>query len=405
MSSPASLCKLVVSFLAITFLIFNCWWYLFLPHQLDLFISEGPNNSRDAPHFRTTETSRALKKWHCDLSQGSWVPDRRPPLYTNDTCSYIHPSQNCLQNARPDKGYLNWRWQPFECDLPPFSPAHFLDLMRGKKLVLIGDSIARNHMQSLQCALSQAANPQNLFSDARGKAFTWHYPSYNFTLANIWSPFLVNHSVEQDLYKLHLDIPDQAWTSQIQEYDVAIISTGYWYFRPSMYYLNNTMLGANSRSQLNVTVIKLVPTLKVALESVFKYIAKEYQGIVMLRTITVDHFEYGSWNDGGICNRTAPFSYSDIPSSLPWMNNELNKVQIEEFKKATSILSDPSRHKLLNVTYSAFLRPDGHPGPYRIQEPMEPVNDCLHWCLPGPIDMWNQLIMYTLQHDSRMKIA
>lgn len=266
-------------------------------------------------------------------------------------------------------------------------------------MVLIGDSIARNHVQSLQCALSQVSETQNLFSDARGKAFTWHYPAYDFTLANIWSPFLVNYTVEENLYKLHLDVPDQAWTSQIQGYDVAIISTGYWYFRPSIYYANNAILGANSASKLNMTFIKTVPTMKLAMEHVFEHIARVYKGIVMLRTITVDHFEYGSWDSGGVCDRKVPFSDAEILPSLPWMNDELNKVQIEEFEKATASLRDPSRHKVLNVTYSAWLRPDGHPGPYRIQEPSEPVNDCLHWCLPGPIDMWNQLVMHNLQED------
>ncbi|KAI5065957.1 hypothetical protein GOP47_0018581 [Adiantum capillus-veneris] len=367
----------------------------------DLFYSGVASSS--ASHLRSLPVTAATGL--CDLSHGRWVPDTQPPLYTNDTCRHIHPSQNCLQNARPDKGYLNWRWKPVMCELLPFDGMQFLGLMRGKRLVFIGDSISRNHMQSLQCALSQVESPQNLYSDERGKAFTWHFPSHNFTLANIWSPFLVNHSVEQNLYKLYLDVPDMAWTSQLRQYDVAIISTGYWYFRPSLYYLKNGVLGANSYAQLNITTIKLVPTLKVALKRVFKYIAKEYKGIVMLRTVTVDHFEHGSWNDGGICNRTSPYAETDNLLSMPWMNSEINKVQIEEFEKSAARSREPWRYEILNVTYSAFLRPDGHPGPYRIQEPSEPVFDCLHWCLPGPIDMWNQLVLHTIQNYSPRKSA
>ncbi|MCO5554057.1 hypothetical protein L7F22_007583 [Adiantum nelumboides] len=95
----------------------------------------------------------------CDLSQGEWVPDPAPPLYTNNTCRYIQDSlQNCLGNGRSDSSYLHWRWKPSECDLPPFDPAFFLDVMRGKRLALIGDSLARNHMESLLCSLTQVRN-------------------------------------------------------------------------------------------------------------------------------------------------------------------------------------------------------------------------------------------------------
>lgn len=305
-----------------------------------------------------------------------------------------------MQNGRPDQGYLNWKWEPDDCELPRFNPAQFLELMRGKKLMFIGDSIARNHMQALLCALSQAEDPQNLFSDNKDKEYKWLFSSYNFTMANVWSPFLVNYTLEQDLYKLYLDVPDKVWSSQLADYDMVIISTGYWYFRPCVYYLNDTMLGVNARSGLNLTTVKLVPVLRIVLESVLKYIVKEYRGITMLRTVTVDHFEYGSWNNGGACNKTVPFTEPDIWPSLPWMNTQINKVQIEEFEKAMAILNKPSRLKLLNVTYSAFLRPDGHPGAYRIRQPLEPANDCLHWCLPGPIDMWNQQVLYNLKHDS-----
>ncbi|KAK1269058.1 hypothetical protein QJS04_geneDACA008153 [Acorus gramineus] len=42
----------------------------------------------------------------------------------------------------------------------------------------------------------------------------------------------------------------------------------------------------------------------------------------------------------------------------------------------------------------SLLRPDGHPGPYREFHPSSKVqSDYLHWCLPGPIDAWNDVVM------------
>lgn len=62
--------------------------------------------------------------------------------------------QNCMRNGRPDTGFLYWRWKPRECELPPFDPERFLEMMRSKTWALIGDSISRNHVQSLLCMLS-----------------------------------------------------------------------------------------------------------------------------------------------------------------------------------------------------------------------------------------------------------
>lgn len=207
----------------------------------------------------------------------------------------------------------------------------------------------------------------------------------------------MNYTVENDLYKLYLDIPETMWSSQLAEYDIAIISTGYWYFRRSLYHVNNKILGASPGSGLNVTTVEVLSAMRIVLENVLKHMATEYRGFTMLRTVTVDHFEHGTWSNGGVCNRTHPFSEDIVAPPLPWMNNEINKVQLEEFEKAMALVNDSSKLKILNVTYSAYLRPDGHPGPYRIRQPNEPPNDCLHWCLPGPIDMWNQLVLHTLQ--------
>ncbi|KAF3329676.1 Protein ALTERED XYLOGLUCAN 4 [Carex littledalei] len=52
-----------------------------------------------------------------------------------------------------------------------------------------------------------------------------------------------------------------------------------------------------------------------------------------------------------------------------------------------------------NVTKLALMRPDGHPGPYMYPNPFangikEKIhNDCLHWCMFGPIDTWNAILL------------
>lgn len=91
----------------------------------------------------------------CDLLKGKWVPDSRPPVYTNSTCKFIQGHQNCIKNGRPDLSFLKWKWQPEKCDLPRIDAQSFLNAMRNRAMAFAGDSIARNQFQSLLCQLSQ----------------------------------------------------------------------------------------------------------------------------------------------------------------------------------------------------------------------------------------------------------
>lgn len=95
---------------------------------------------------------------YCDIFRGEWVPDDgggAAPYYTNESCPLIQEHQNCMKYGRPDLGFLRWRWRPERCELPRFDAAAFLELVRGKSMAFVGDSLARNHMQSLMCLLSE----------------------------------------------------------------------------------------------------------------------------------------------------------------------------------------------------------------------------------------------------------
>jgi len=107
---------------------------------------------------------------YCDIFRGEWVPDPEAPYYTHKTCHMIQEHQNCLKYGRPDLGFLKWRWRPSGCELPRFDPLQFLQFARGKSLAFVGDSLARNHMQSLLCLLSQVRiclNSQQLASSSQ----------------------------------------------------------------------------------------------------------------------------------------------------------------------------------------------------------------------------------------------
>lgn len=95
-----------------------------------------------------------LMKKKCDVFRGEWVPYPNATYYTNETCPLIDDQQNCLKFGRPDTEFLRWRWKPDSCELARFDAIEFLDIVKGKSMAFVGDSVGRNQMLSLLCLLA-----------------------------------------------------------------------------------------------------------------------------------------------------------------------------------------------------------------------------------------------------------
>lgn len=91
----------------------------------------------------------------CGLFTGDWMPNPSDPFYTNQNCLAIEGHQNSIKNGRSNSRCLYWRWNSQGCDLPKFNSKKFLDLIRNKSWVFVGDSISHNHIQSFLCILSK----------------------------------------------------------------------------------------------------------------------------------------------------------------------------------------------------------------------------------------------------------
>ena len=94
----------------------------------------------------------------CDFFKGKWIrAPRESSYYTNWSCNSIPEGKNCFKHGREDHDFLNWKWKPDDCELQSFNAKTFLNIVRGKKFAFIGDSVARNHMDSFVCLLSQVS--------------------------------------------------------------------------------------------------------------------------------------------------------------------------------------------------------------------------------------------------------
>ncbi|KFK31890.1 hypothetical protein AALP_AA6G172200 [Arabis alpina] len=339
----------------------------------------------------------------CDLFTGKWIKDPLGPIYTNGSCGiYVDGNQNCIANGRPDSAFLYWKWKPNDCSLPRFDSQRFLQLMRNKSWALIGDSISRNHVESLLCMLSTVEKPVEVYHDEDYRSKRWLFPSHNLTVSNIWSPFLVQAAIFEDsngvssaAVQLHLDKLENTWTDLFPSLDYAIISSGEWFLKTAIYHENATLIGCHGcPASSNMTDLGFDYAYNTSLRHVMDFIAKSNtKGMIFFRTSLPDHFENGEWHNGGNCKRAEPVSEEEVEMKV--VSKILRDVEISQFER---VVMETRNLKLLDFAGMLLSRPDGHPGAYRElrlfkDKNTKVPNDCLHWCLPGPIDHLNDVIL------------
>jgi len=351
----------------------------------------------------------------CDYSDGEWVPDARPPLYNGTTCGAIKDDgRSCTANGRADTGYVYWRWQPRACDLPAFSAAAFLRWLRNRHMAFVGDSLARNQAESLVCLLSSASPPELVHRSADGRFRRWVFRDHNATVSIFWSPFLLSgvEKSERDgvrYNQMFLDAFDERWMSELAGIDAVVMSAGHWFRIPSVYHEGGKVVGCHGcdAAEFNHTAVAEISFFRAFRDAVGRTLAEAARRhheqhtdgvkLVAMTTFSPSHFE-GQWNEGAPCKKKAD-------RELGYTETEMRKIVVEEVEEASSSSSSSTmRFAAVDVTALANLRPDGHPGPYMRKNPFAAGNtggrpvqhDCLHWCMPGPVDTFNQILLQTI---------
>ncbi|KQJ90066.1 hypothetical protein BRADI_4g29271v3 [Brachypodium distachyon] len=362
----------------------------------------------------------AAARPRCDYSDGEWVRDAAGPRYNGSSCGgTIKDGQNCMAHGRPDKGYLYWRWRPrgHGCALPPFSPGEFLELVRGRHVAFVGDSLARNQCESLVCLLGSEF-PAELVLGAGGegeeerKFRRWEFRSHNATVSVFWSPFLVNGTEKSsapggvDHNRLYLDQPDERWAAELPGMDVVVLSIGHWFLHPAMYYERGAVIGCHHCPEPIHPETGFFGVFRLAVKNALREIiarasssaGRREKKLAVVATFSPAHFD-GEWDSPDACARSEPYAPGE--KEMRYMDRELWRTEVEEAAAAADearVRGSAVTVEALQVTKLADMRADGHPGPYmhagggggggdRV------ANDCVHWCLPGPIDTWNEILL------------
>ncbi|CAI5466610.1 unnamed protein product [Closterium sp. Yama58-4] len=113
--------------------------------------------------------------------------------------------------------------------------------------------------------------------------------------------------------------------------------------------------------------------------------------MVFLRSITPRHFMEGEWDSGGRCDHLKhPFGEVEVA------NMTLRDPEKEDGVLGTSV-------HLLNITHLSAYRGDAHPAIWDPRSDTPKGQDCLHWCLPGVPDTWNELVYTHIVERGRLE--
>ncbi|KAI3814442.1 hypothetical protein L1987_14082 [Smallanthus sonchifolius] len=381
-------------------------------HLVGKSISEGKERSETVKQqliasvtSQTTESTvtddtpmTKVETQACNFGKGKWVPADNRPLYSGFGCKqWLSGMWACRLTQRTDFGYEKLKWQPKDCKMDDFTGVKFLKRMQDKTLAFVGDSLGRQQFQSLMCMVTGGEEMPNVedvgkeyglakaHGSARPDGWAYRFPATNTTILYYWSASLcdiepVDPTGETTDYAMHLDRPPAFLKHFLDRIDVLVLNTGHHWNRGKLN-ANRWVMHVGGKPNTNRRIADIGGAKNFTIHSVVRWVNSElpkHPGLkVFLRSISPRHFFNGEWNTGGTCDSTTPGS--------------LEVVQDESIDPIAAGAVKGTDVKLLDITGLSLVREEGHISRYSIRA-APGMQDCLHWCLPGVPDTWNELL-------------
>jgi len=266
----------------------------------------------------------------------------------------------------------SWKWNSKCSSLEAFNDTVMAELLTNRNVLFVGDSITQEHFYELECMLWQQLDlnktrvlrntvRRNTYrSTTEVKAAKDAYAlKSNSTIYYIRSDYFVHNSK----YTIQLNESDEQdfntlWATLSKEVDILILN-----------------IGCHLPPKWNLSL---------AIENVLQYLlhlrVHNPKLTIIYRT---------SLSGARDCyNYTSP--------SLPKSNNAYNWNLLDYY-------DNKWLHKVKEIWKGEWLWLNiTHLSNYRSEARSDPPRDCLHFCIPGPIRTWNQILYNMLLNKIRV---
>ncbi|GAB4853702.1 Protein trichome birefringence-like 16 [Ancistrocladus abbreviatus] len=340
----------------------------------------------------------------CNYAKGKWVADDRRPFYSGSGCKkWLSEMWACRMTQRADFSYEKFRWQPLDCEMKEFEGSKFLERLQDKTLAFIGDSLARQQFQSLMCMITGGEERPDVMNvgwefglvKARGAkrpdGWAYRFPSTNTTVLFYWSACLcdlvpLNVSEPTTQVAMHLDRAPWFLQRYLDKFDVLVLNTGHHWNRGKLN-ANRWVMHVGGVPNTDSKLMDIGRAKNFTIHNIVKWVDSQLPKHPKLkafyRSISPRHFFNGDWNTGGTCDGTIPLS----------KGKEVAQDESKDPAPASAVKG--TNVTFLDITALSELRDEAHLSRYTIR-PTPGMEDCLHWCLPGVPDTWNEILFAQL---------
>lgn len=191
-------------------------------------------------------------------------------------------------------------------------------------------------------------------------------------------------------YRVDVDVPEGTWAEAPSFHDILIFNTGHWWWAPSKFDPVKSPMLFFEKGNPVVPPVPPDSGLDMVLKHMISYVDKRMRPsmTVFMRTQSPRHFEGGDWDQGGSCQRSQPLSPQEVEELFSLENNGTN-VEVRLVNQHLYRAIEGTRFHILDISHMSEFRADAHPSTAGGKK----HDDCMHWCLPGLTDTWNDLFV------------